>query len=75
MILLLFLVLDDQLTLLLAMEKKCRVSSDLTNLVLVSKYMVKLCRDRGDWYEIERICEQTLIELSQVKAQRYTRIN
>jgi hypothetical protein len=45
-----FTGIDDSITALLVMEKKCRVNNDFTNLTLISKYMLKLCKETLNWY-------------------------
>ena len=42
--------LEEAIALLLVMEKKCRVNNDPTNLNVVSKYMIKLCKDQQNWF-------------------------
>ena len=41
--------LDEAILLLLAVEKKCRVNNDFTNLKEVCLQMVRLCRSKNDW--------------------------
>lgn len=41
--------IDDSITALLVMEKKCRINNDFTNLTLISKYMLKLCKETLNW--------------------------
>ena len=42
--------IDDAITALLVMEKKCRVNNDFINLTVISKFMLKLCKQTLNWY-------------------------
>ena len=41
--------LEDALTLLLTLEKKCRIGNDFKTLKDVCLHMVRLCKDNNDW--------------------------
>lgn len=44
--------IDDAITLLLALEKKCRLNNDSTNLKEVCLHMLRLCREKADWMKL-----------------------
>jgi hypothetical protein len=44
--------LDDAITLLLGLEKKCRTSNDTHTLKQLCVHMVRLCREKNDWIKL-----------------------
>lgn len=47
--------LEDAISMLLPLEKKCRVNNDFTNLKEVSVHMVRLCREMNDWDKLNAV--------------------
>jgi 26S proteasome regulatory subunit N5 len=47
--------MDEAIVLLLALEKKCRLANDSTNLKEVCLHMVRLCRERSDWVKLNSV--------------------
>mmetsp|Transcript_29680 Transcript_29680/g.42377 ORF Transcript_29680/g.42377 Transcript_29680/m.42377 type:complete len:481 (+) Transcript_29680:54-1496(+) len=60
--------LDDAITSLLAMEKKCRVSNDPTNLVKVCKFMLKVCKEQNDWPKLNAVLALINKRCAQIKS-------
>ena len=57
--------LDDAISLLLSLEKKCRVYNDFHNLKEVCLHMVRLARSKGDWDKLN----STLAVISKRRSQ------
>lgn len=47
--------IDEAVSLLFALEKKCRLSNDHTNLKEVCLHAVKLCREKNDWTKLNTV--------------------
>eukprot|EP01036_Dinobryon_divergens_P022207 gene22207-30447_t len=60
--------IDDSITALLVMEKKCRVNNDFTNLTLISKYMLKLCKETLNWSKLNAVLALINKRSSQIKS-------
>jgi 26S proteasome regulatory subunit N5 len=57
--------LEEAISALLAVEKKCRVYNDVPNLKEICLHMVRLCREKQDWDRLN----STLTVLSKRRAQ------
>lgn len=56
--------LDDAITLLLGLEKKCRISNDINNLKEVCLHILRICRER-DWSKLN----STIVVIHKRRAQ------
>jgi 26S proteasome regulatory subunit N5 len=63
--------LDDALTLLLGLEKKCRIAGDLPSLKEVCLHMVRLCRQTQQWGKLA----STVVVINKRRAQSKTAIS
>eukprot|EP01036_Dinobryon_divergens_P021634 gene21634-29700_t len=44
--------LDEAITALLGLERKCRTNNDFTSLKEVCLHMIRLCREKQDWAKL-----------------------